>query len=162
MRAAQNCGTTAHAFRKRGYCVRCWPCAEFREQIDSGAFPNQEGPNGWASAARWRAELRAACEVNLHRFNEQERLVRGELELTAWHLHLEIEHFERTFKLGYARGTGLVTPRFPDAEARRVIYTWLIDWESGHRLRQLIDDLVARVREHITYEYLRNGSQQVQ
>jgi hypothetical protein len=64
--------------------------------------------------------------------------------------------------MGYARGAGLVTPHSPDAEARRLIYTWLIDWEAGHRLGQRIDDLVARVREHITYEYLRGGSQQLQ
>lgn len=158
-----NCETTWHQFRGRGFCIRCWPYSDLIRRIDAGEFATGNvGPNGWSTGDRWRAELRTSCEVHLRVIRDQEQRVRGELEVTGWHLHVELESFRRMFRLSEPRADVMLHRHFPTEDARRTIYTWLIDWEAGHRWNQRIEDLMQRAHERIRFEYFQNGSRQVE
>jgi len=132
------------------------------EKIDAGDAGELLAPNGWCTDERWRREIRLSCSVILAGMLEDERRIRGELPMDTWHLHVQLEQFQRTFNLRYARGAELLRPGFPEVDAQRLVFTWLIDWEAGHRWNQRIGDTFERARQRILHEYLQNGSRQLQ
>lgn len=150
-----NCGSTAHRPRGRGFCTRCWTYQEFLEQIVAGKVETGEyGPNGWGSGVAWRSELCDACKVHLSSLRSIEEMVRGEVEVSAWDLHVKIEEFQRALHFRPARLTSTVHIDLPDAEARRVIYTWLVDWLHAHRRGEKIDDLYLRAQDRVRYAHM--------
>ena len=151
----QNCGSTAHRRRHRGFCTRCWPYQDVIERIKRGeCAAGDEGPNGWCTGDEWRDELSSACEVQLRALCRAEELIRGDIPIDPVQLHCEIERFQRKLRLHPSRALGMIHRHFPSPDSRRIIYTWLTDWMHSYRLRHKIDDLVERALQRIEDRYL--------